>query len=157
MAKLKHIREGQVFLIDLEEEYTILGRSRACDLTVPGVSDISREHCCIRRKEGKEYTIKDLGSTNGTFVNGDRLKAEVELKDGDRIRLGKTAAFTFLTAERFAVGEEDTSSELAKTITFGTDTALGEQFKDMEGELKEKSYHSLMEDLVKATRKKPRR
>ena len=143
-------------MIDLEEEYTILGRSRACDLTVPGVSDISREHCCIRRKEDGKYSIKDLGSTNGTFLNGDRLKAESELRDGDRIRLGKTAAFVFLAGARFSVGKEDPDSDQAKTLTFGSNTALARQFEDMEGELKEKSYHKLMEDLVKATRKKPR-
>jgi pSer/pThr/pTyr-binding forkhead associated (FHA) protein len=50
---------------------------------------VSRLHAAIRRS-GDTLLLVDLGSTNGTYLNGDRLTArEVrELRDGDRIRLG---------------------------------------------------------------------
>lgn len=62
---------------------------------------ISRRHARILRRNGNEYFIEDLGSTNGTFVNrGRRLIPgdETALRDGDEIIIGKT----FL---RFHVGE----------------------------------------------------
>ena len=62
---------------------------------------ISRRHARIRRREAGNYTIEDLGSTNGTFVNrGRRLIPgdQSALADGDEIIIGKT----FL---RFYIGE----------------------------------------------------
>ncbi|MFH1736832.1 MAG: FHA domain-containing protein, partial [Actinomycetota bacterium] len=48
---------------------------------------ISRHHADIRLEDGR-YIITDLGSTNGTFVNGKRI-AEARLKNGDKIGVGK--------------------------------------------------------------------
>ena len=49
---------------------------------------VSKEHCHIDRIEGR-YVLKDLGSLNGTFVNGERV-SEVVLEDGDELALGST-------------------------------------------------------------------
>jgi hypothetical protein len=65
----------------------VLGRSRACDVHVADVN-ISRRHAELRQ-EGATYWIIDLGSTNGTIVNGKRVERE-RLRDGDRITLGST-------------------------------------------------------------------
>lgn len=53
----------------------------------------SREHALIRR-EGRKSILEDMGSTNGTYLNGERLQQAVQLRDGDQIRVGDVA-FTF--------------------------------------------------------------
>jgi adenylate cyclase len=50
--------------------------------------EVSKEHAVIERV-GKEFVLKDLGSSNGTFVNGRRVK-ELKLRDGDEIALGSS-------------------------------------------------------------------
>lgn len=57
-----------------------LGRNESCDYQVPSTR-VSREHAAIS-KDGRHYRIKDLGSTNGTLVNGKKV-AEALLSDGD--------------------------------------------------------------------------
>lgn len=47
----------------------------------------SREHAVIRR-EGRKLILEDQGSTNGTYLNGERLQQAVQLRDGDQIRVG---------------------------------------------------------------------
>jgi hypothetical protein len=65
----------------------VLGRSREADVRVPDES-ISRRHAEIRHEDG-EYWLVDLGSMNGSRVNGKRVDRE-RLGDGDRITLGST-------------------------------------------------------------------
>lgn len=48
----------------------------------------SREHAAIRR-EGRKFLLEDLGSTNGTFLNGERLQTAVQLRDGDQVKIGE--------------------------------------------------------------------
>ena len=63
----------------------IIGRSSELDMVL--VEDmVSRKHAKITTDD-KNVTIQDLGSTNGTFVNGEKIR-KVELKDGDRILIG---------------------------------------------------------------------
>ncbi|MFZ4754428.1 MAG: FhaA domain-containing protein [Miltoncostaeaceae bacterium] len=64
---------------------TTLGRSRDCDIVVPD-PNVSRVHAEIRH-EGLEYTLVDLGSTNGVEVNGKRVMRHA-LRDGDQVSLG---------------------------------------------------------------------
>ncbi len=55
---------------------------------------VSRRHAVIRRRAGR-YELADLNSANGTFINGERVRAAVILKDGDELRFG-AARFVFL-------------------------------------------------------------
>jgi Protein of unknown function (DUF3662)/FHA domain len=64
-----------------------LGRSRSCDIHVADVN-VSRRHAEIRQ-EGATYWVVDLGSTNGTLLNGTRVERE-RLRDGDTITLGSS-------------------------------------------------------------------
>jgi len=66
-----------------------IGRSRECEIVVddPGVS---RRHAAIRRA-GEGWLVEDLGSTNGSSVNGAPLRAPHALANGDEIELGSTA------------------------------------------------------------------
>ena len=65
----------------------LIGRGDDCDIKL--VSDrVSRHHCEILYKDG-HYELRDLGSTNGTFVNGRQIKSTA-LHDADRIIVGTT-------------------------------------------------------------------
>jgi hypothetical protein len=72
---------------ELTAPLTILGRGTDCDLRLvdPGVS---RHHAELRVEDG-EVVLVDLGSTNGTFVNGQPVR-RVSLTDGTRVTLGRT-------------------------------------------------------------------
>ena len=73
--------------IDLTHEEVSIGRSDQCTVCVN--SDmVSRRHAVINRILG-HYIVVDLKSTNGTFVNDQRIE-RAELKDGDLLRTGKT-------------------------------------------------------------------
>lgn len=66
-----------------------LGRSSACEISLND-TECSRRHALINPQAGGEFWIVDLGSTNGTHVNGRRLLRPTQLADGDRILLGRT-------------------------------------------------------------------
>ncbi|GJM44244.1 MAG: hypothetical protein DHS20C21_10860 [Gemmatimonadota bacterium] len=72
-----------------ESGEVVIGRSPDCDLTIDSTR-ASRCHAAVRTEAGK-YFVQDLGSTNGTYVNGARLEAERELVAGDRITVGDEA------------------------------------------------------------------
>lgn len=73
--------------ISLDERQLLIGREPDCQLRLPSEL-VSRHHCVFRQDE---YTlrIRDLGSKNGTFVNGHRIKGEVVLGHGDVILVGE--------------------------------------------------------------------
>jgi adenylate cyclase len=52
---------------------------------------VSKEHCILEQREG-QFVLRDLGSLNGTYVNGERVRGEIALKHGDEIALGSTRA-----------------------------------------------------------------
>ena len=57
------------------------------------VAGVSRRHACIR-VDGPQASVEDLGSKNGTFVNGQPVREPVPLVDGNQVRLG-TVVITF--------------------------------------------------------------
>jgi len=63
----------------------MLGRAEDCDLRVPLLS-VSRHHTQLAL--GDQVTVKDLGSSNGTYVNNRRISEEVQLSAGDRLVIG---------------------------------------------------------------------
>jgi pSer/pThr/pTyr-binding forkhead associated (FHA) protein len=63
-----------------------IGRAEDCHLR-PASPEISRHHAVILVEDGY-VAVRDFGSKNGTFLNGERVRGEHELKNGDRIRLG---------------------------------------------------------------------
>jgi diguanylate cyclase (GGDEF)-like protein len=74
--------------VPLGTEPTVIGRSSKCDVQIDQES-VSRNHCRITCVNGSTYSIRDLGSTNGTYVN-DNLIDEVNLRDGDQLKIGRT-------------------------------------------------------------------
>jgi pSer/pThr/pTyr-binding forkhead associated (FHA) protein len=99
----------------LKDEKTILGRRQDCGLRVP-TQDVSRQHCELLILNRKILAVKDLGSSNGTFVNGKRV-AEVELKAGDRLRVGPVTFIVQVDGKPAKITPEDvappTSAEAA--------------------------------------------
>lgn len=97
-ATLHLIDSGQLIPLDERKEYT-LGRVNEGQPVTPDIdlnpyhafeNGVSRLHAVIKRAENRAVIV-DLGSSNGTFVNGIRLspQAETPLKNGDLIALGK--------------------------------------------------------------------
>jgi hypothetical protein len=66
----------------------VIGRSASCDIHLPS-EDVSRQHALLWREAGSVWLV-DLGSSNGTLVNGDRYPDVVDLIDGDRIDFAGT-------------------------------------------------------------------
>jgi pSer/pThr/pTyr-binding forkhead associated (FHA) protein len=67
----------------------VIGRSPDCDIVVRDIL-LSRRHCRLGLDEGTEkWTVQDLGSKNGTWINGEQVQFAV-LKDGTSVRIGKT-------------------------------------------------------------------
>jgi pSer/pThr/pTyr-binding forkhead associated (FHA) protein len=64
----------------------IIGRDPECNLR-PASAMISKRHCAVLVKNGT-VSLRDFGSTNGTFVNDEPVKGEVPLKNGDLLKVG---------------------------------------------------------------------
>jgi hypothetical protein len=75
--------------IELGDGRNLIGRLADCAVIVSD-GNVSRHHAVIQRA-GSGFVISDLGSTNGTYVNGERLVADHRLSDGDRITVGTVA------------------------------------------------------------------
>jgi two-component system cell cycle response regulator len=78
---------------NLDQPSIVIGRSSRTDIPIDQES-VSRNHAKIINEDG-QYVMRDLGSTNGTYIN-DRLTEESTLRDGDFIKIGRTI-FKFLT------------------------------------------------------------
>ncbi len=104
--------DGEV--IPLSEPKFLIGRESDCHLR-PNSEAISRHHCAFT-VDDYAVRLRDLGSTNGTFVNGERLRGVEALKNGDRVTVGKL---------EFAVimGEDVTEKQDAVEPSLNTETA----------------------------------
>lgn len=91
MISLLRIADNVIFRIDISEKVT-LGRIQIDNphgyCCVSTLSDVSKYHCCIWRRNDGAIMICDNNSTNHTFVNNIMIEAEAEIHTGDVIRLG---------------------------------------------------------------------
>lgn len=94
---------GARFLLD--QEVTVAGRHPEVDIFLDDVT-VSRKHAEFVRS-GTQFSVRDLGSLNGTFVSGRRIDGVVALEDGVEVQVGKFK-FTFFPS-RFDLAGNDYS------------------------------------------------
>src|SRR5664280_267790 len=82
--------DGSMKTVALTGERVSIGRSSAAELCFPEEAGLSRQHFAFEA-QGGEWTVEDLGSKNGTFVNNIVLRARLMLKPGDRVTAGHIA------------------------------------------------------------------
>jgi hypothetical protein len=87
------------------EDLVVIGASEQAHLRLEDDPYVSDLHCAVETRD-RACVLRDLGSTNGTFVNGRRVDVG-EVADGDRIRVGKTTIH--VSAESAGAAEADTS------------------------------------------------
>src|SRR4051812_50122749 len=75
--------------INLEQEL-VIGRSTPGLGSLGGDTEISRVHARVFHDPSGRLTVEDLGSTNGTFVNGNRISTATPLNPGDQVRVGQS-------------------------------------------------------------------
>jgi sigma-B regulation protein RsbU (phosphoserine phosphatase) len=76
--------DGKTVTIPLDRDRISLGRSSANELCYPDDAGLSRQHMAITRIGG-EWQVEDLGSKNGTLLNGQRVERATSFRPGDRI------------------------------------------------------------------------
>jgi len=76
---------GQEFAIPAPG-HCVLGRSRGCTLRLPGNATVSRQHCLIELENDHAW-VQDLGSLNGTLVNGAKIGQREQLSDSNATML----------------------------------------------------------------------
>lgn len=108
---------GKIHL--LEDGTTSLGRSNDIDIVIND-NRISRHHITLHTS-GDKVQIEDLGSTNGTYVNGHRVKGLTELHDGDKVQLSSDTIFKFAWQDKT---ENIFHKELYKMAVLDPTTAL---------------------------------
>jgi pSer/pThr/pTyr-binding forkhead associated (FHA) protein len=72
--------------IEVQRSKFVIGRADDCDLR-PASPAVSRRHCALIVESGR-VRLQDLGTANGTLVNGQRIDGECDLASGDRITIG---------------------------------------------------------------------
>jgi hypothetical protein len=77
--------DGERRSFSIMRDMTVIGRREDCDLRIP-LSDVSRKHCRLVR-DGETLRLEDLGSSNGTYRNGERVQ-EAILSPGDTLQVG---------------------------------------------------------------------
>jgi pSer/pThr/pTyr-binding forkhead associated (FHA) protein len=77
--------DGEKRSFSIARDMTVIGRREDCDLRIP-LGEVSRKHCRLVR-DGDTLKLEDLGSSNGTFLNGQRVQ-EALLSPGDTIQVG---------------------------------------------------------------------
>jgi FHA domain len=81
-------RKGETYTIDRE---VTVGRGGGCALVLSDDTYVSQLHARLFQQNGEGY-VEDLGSTNGTYVNGKQINGVTRLKRGDQVQFGQTVA-----------------------------------------------------------------
>ncbi len=122
--------DGQMRTVPLAGERLSVGRSSAAELCFPEDAGLSRQHF-VFESDGDEWTVHDLGSKNGTFVNNIPLKARLTLKPGDRITAGHLVVVYAPTSQNAEDGvvvfEGGPSSPSTSTVVTSLEGALSNQ------------------------------
>jgi phosphoserine phosphatase RsbU/P len=103
---LIHTPDGKTRTLPLDQDRFTLGRSSANELCYAEDAGLSRQHLALERT-GESWSVRDLNSKNGTFVNGDRITEPFLLGPDDRV-----------TAGHLTLQFADNTSPIANTVVF---------------------------------------
>lgn len=118
-SQAQHTRE-----IPIHSKEFLIGRGTDCDLRLRD-PNVSRHHCLIRIRSD-EITLTDLGSSNGTRVNGTRVISPVTLEAGDEICLGNYRFVLDLGVDRHKIADRTPDVDpVAKTVVPGELPTVG--------------------------------
>jgi len=127
--------DGQTTTIALDRERISLGRSSANELSYPDDIGLSRQHLALVGRDG-QWTVEDLGSKNGTLLNGVRIEKRMPFRPGDRVSAGHLT-IEFAGAEQGSqntvvfVDNTEQFSKSATTVVASLDGVLGPQADDL--------------------------
>ncbi len=112
--------------IAVKKDEFLIGRSQQCHLCV-GSSSVSRQHCKITRKEAT-VSIQDLGSRNGTLVNGEKITGETELSSGDELGVGTLKLLLTIShgINNLKRPKVETVADAVERTAAASDSAVGE-------------------------------
>jgi pSer/pThr/pTyr-binding forkhead associated (FHA) protein len=103
----------------------LIGRQDDCQLRIPS-AQISRHHCEIMTG-GAGVRIRDLGSSNGTFVNGQRVE-DAELRAGDVIAVGSMLFVVRIDGQPAAINPEDLTQRVRSAANAAAEPATPGSF-----------------------------
>ncbi len=84
---------GQTFVFS-DPAHCVVGRSRSCQLRLPGDATVSRQHCLIEMAPNGVW-VQDLGSLNGTHVNGEKIGQRERDREGDATMIAPARQLLF--------------------------------------------------------------
>ncbi len=118
-------KNGSTQTFPLSQTVTIVGRQQHCDLCIP-LMVVSRKHCELNQDSGV-LRVRDLGSRNGTSVNGKKV-TEAVLEAGDKLQLGPVLFAVQIDGHpaEFAAGGSDTAAAAVSS----DDTSVNEDSND---------------------------
>ena len=141
---------GQEFTFDQHDTF-LIGRSENAHLYLPEDRFFSRHHCLLEIAPPRCF-LRDLGSTNGTFVNGKRVQ-EVFLQSGDRVQGGQTVLEVEVQADqKQSVGEAPT---LMKPIELTVDCVNCGRREKVEGSATNERMTFICEDCREELKRQP--
>lgn len=105
--------QGRAFTFDQHDTF-LIGRSEQAHLYLPEDKFFSRHHCLLEIAPPRCF-LRDLGSTNGTYVNGRKVQ-EAYLNNGDRIQGGQTVLGVEVTVEQPARGQRPAGAQAAQPL-----------------------------------------
>jgi len=98
-------KDGTRKVFPVRNKATILGRRPDCDLCIP-LQVVSRRHCQLSQ-ETNALKIRDLSSSNGTFLNGLKVADETEVKPGDHLQVGPLTFTIQIDGQPAKISEPD--------------------------------------------------
>jgi anti-anti-sigma factor len=132
-------------LVELSGARLVIGRDQSCHLRL-GSATVSKLHAAVERR-GASLFVRDLGSTNGTVVNGRLVRDyEVEVKDADRIQVGPIVITVCISPEKPQSG---TVEDLVANWLHGEGTPRSNQDDSQATELLPTTAETVTEQHVK--------
>lgn len=126
--------EGKTVLMPLDRDRITLGRSSTCELCYPDDSGLSRQHMAFLRGADGNWQAQDLGSKNGTLLNGQKLDALTPFRPGDRVSAGhltiEFADVAHVPETVVFVPNEESFSNTATTVVANLEGVLGPKAAD---------------------------